>query len=42
MFERFDPSRATASARLAQPIDILGIGLEVGAETQGTDRKSVV
>ena len=37
MFERFDPSRATAAARLAQPIDILGIGLEIGAETQGTE-----
>ena len=37
MFERFDPSRATAAARLAQLIDILGIGLEIGAETQGTE-----
>ena len=35
--ERFDPSRMAAAPRLAPPIDILGIGLEVGAETQGTE-----
>lgn len=35
--ERFDPSRMAAAPRLAPPIDILGVGLEVGAETQGTE-----